>query len=219
MDFSHPSVGALCVMTISIAAVHALIPSHWLAFALVGKAQRWTPQRTLAIAALAGSGHILTTIALGILLSSASKALLFAVPEGWDHAAASALLFILGVGFVLRSRRGEHVCSHPHDHDSEEKLEARLGNNATAVGALVMGLTLSPCLELLPVYLAASRFPPVLLLTLSLTMAATTLSIMLALVYLTLQGLKRIRLQWLENNEGLLIGSILILLAIAMLFL
>lgn len=217
MEFSNSSAGALFVMTMTIAAVHALIPSHWLAFALVGRAQRWPTKRTLIIAALAGSGHIATTVALGLVLATAGKAFHNVIPEGWDHMVASVLLCALGAVFVLRSRRGKHVCSHPHDHASEEILEERIGNNMTAVGALVLGLTLSPCLELLPVYLAASQLSWMMLAAISLTMALTTLGIMLLLIWLTLQGMKRMRLHWLEKNEGLLIGSILILLGLALL--
>jgi nickel/cobalt exporter len=219
MEFSDRSVGALLTFTFVIAALHALIPSHWLAFVLVGRAQRWTHGRTLAIAALAGAGHIVTTIALGLILTVGGKALHKVLPEGLDHAAASVLLVALGLYFIFRARRGDHVCAHPHDHEGEEKFEQRLEADMTAVGALVLGLTLSPCLELLPVFLAAAGLSWTMLLVVSLVMTLTTLSIMLLLVWLTLHGLERLNLRWLEKNEGVLIGGILIALGVVILLL
>jgi cadmium resistance protein CadD (predicted permease) len=205
-------------MTLGIAALHALIPSHWLAFALVGRAKRWTVGKTLQIAALAGAGHVLSTIGLGLLLSVAGKALLDSIPEQLEHAAASLLLIALGIGFLVQARRGAHICSHPHDHESEAMLERRIGSNLSAVGALVMGLTLSPCLELLPVYVAASGLSWLTLLIISATMAVTTLGIMLLLVWLTSKGLEKLNFRWLERHEGTLVGMTLIALGIAMYF-
>lgn len=219
MDFSNRSAGALLLMTVTLAALHALIPSHWLAFALVGKSQRWTTGRTLRIAALAGVGHVLITVLLGLGLTFAGKALGDALPESLEHGAASLLLISLGVYFVVSWRRGGHVCSHPHDHESETALEKQIGTNKTAVGALVLGLTLSPCLELLPVFLAATRQSWSMVLTISMVMAATTLGLMLLLVWLTLMGLERLNLHGLEANEGFIIGGILILLGILLFFL
>ena len=72
MGIDRP-LGALLAGAVSIAALHALIPSHWLAFAVVGRRQNWTARRTLTVTALAGLGHALLTIALGLLLASAGK--------------------------------------------------------------------------------------------------------------------------------------------------
>ncbi len=283
MDFSKQSVAALLLATFSIAAVHALIPSHWLSFAVVGRNQRWTMRRTLTITLLAGTGHILLTMLLGIALTIVGKGLLRTIPAWAEHAATATVLIALGVWFVLPHLRPGHAGhyhghshfghSHddePHDHkrhhhdeehhahapevetraeagelaarvemgaagdsatsdlhasapalaapSSSQSRLARFGSAPTAMGALVLGMTLSPCLDLLSVYVGAAALPWPTLAAMSALMAATTLAVMLLLVWLTMKGLERLHLGWLERNEGLAVGGVLIALGVLLLF-
>jgi hypothetical protein len=218
MDFR--SAGALLVGTLSIAALHALIPSHWLAFAVVGRAQRWPMGRTLSIAALAGAGHVLVTMIIGLTLAAAGKAALHVIPEALEHAAPTVVLIALGLYFVLQAflRPGGHTHAHAHgsthdhahDHEAHDHAEPGERPSRAAMGALVLGMTLSPCLDLLPIYVAASALPWTMLLAISLLIAVVTLTIMVGLVWLALRGMERLNLRWLERNESLAVGSILI---------
>ncbi len=85
--------------------------------------------------------------------------------------------------------------------------------------ALVIGLTLSPCLDLLPIYVTAAAQPWSLILALSLVMAIVTLATMLTLVWLALNGLERLNLRWLERYEPQAVGVILVLLGVVLLML
>jgi hypothetical protein len=219
----NATIGAMLLGTLSIAAMHALIPSHWLAFAVVGRAQRWTMRHTLFVTALAGSGHILITVVLGLLLAVVGKELHRAIPPPLEHAATAGLLILLGLYFALPALRGRGGC-HAHGHSGEEReassgLARRLGASPTIMSLLVLGMTLSPCLDLLSIYLAASALSWRVLIAISCLMAVTTLGIMLTLVWLTLHGLQRLRLDWLERHEGLAVGGLLILLGVLLCFL
>ena len=221
------SLGALLAGTVSIAALHALIPSHWLAFAVVGRRQKWSVRRTLTVTALAGLGHILLTITLGMILAGAGKEVARKIPPVIEHAVSACLLIALGVYFVFSALRGSHA-GHSHEAESLDEatsevahsgLSARLTQTPTIMGALVLGLTLSPCLDLLSVYLAAAARPWRILLLLSVVMAIVTLSMMVLLVGLTLRGLESLNLRWLERHEGEAIGVLLIALGILLFFL
>ena len=50
-------------------------------------------------------------------------------------------------------------------------------------------------------------------------MAGTTVGLMVLLVWLTLLGLQRLNLKWVERNEGLIVGGTLIALGILLFFL
>lgn len=238
------SVTALLLGALSIAALHALIPSHWLAFALIGQAQRWRTRRTLIVTALAGTGHALLTVMLGMVLAVVGKGLLRAIPAAVEHLATALLLIVLGLYFVVSSlRKGQGCHHHAHEHTVEieagetqeaaghrdadteitgTKIEMKsgpLGRDPTMMGALVMGMTLSPCLDLLSVYVAASAFSWQVLGAICLIMTATTVGLMVLLVWLTLHGLRRVRLQWLERNEGTVVGVTLVLLGGLLFFL
>ncbi|MBC7529511.1 MAG: hypothetical protein H7308_18440, partial [Chthonomonadaceae bacterium] len=85
--------------------------------------------------------------------------------------------------------------------------------------ALFLGMTLSPCLDLLSVFIAASRSSWTTIAGVSLTMAVVTLSSMLTLVLLAHKGLERVRFGWLERNEGYAVGGALVGLGILLFFL
>ena len=57
------------------AFLHAALPTHWLPFTLVGRAQGWRPSRILAVVATAGLAHIIATAAVGALIVAAGLAL------------------------------------------------------------------------------------------------------------------------------------------------
>lgn len=222
---SNITLNALLLGTFTIALLHALIPSHWLSFVLVGRSRRWSVGQTLRVAALAGSGHVLTTVALGCLVAAVGQELYQRVPEGLQHGGTSVLLMALGVYFAWPSLRGR-ACGHRHCGHGDGAMEGagdaggglqRAGGNLPIVVALVLSMTLSPCLELLSVYLAASAFSWHALLAISGVMAVTTLGIMLVLVYLTFRGMQRLPLAWLDRNEGLIVGVVLVALG-ALLF-
>ena len=188
---------------------------------------------------LAGSGHALLTTALGLLVASVGKGLQRAIPPQAEHAATSGILILLGIYFVYPALRGRATgCCHPAHaphpaHDQEESgaeghghsdhspstLAQRLGAAPSVMGVLVLGMTLSPCLDLLSVYVAASALSWPSLLLISLLMTMTTVAIMSLLVWLTLRGLEMLRLSWLERNEGLVVGVLLIALGVLLLFL
>ena len=221
------SMSALLAGTVTIAMLHALIPSHWLAFAVVGRRQRWTTQRTLAVTALAGTGHVLLTVVLGLVLVGVGKTALQNIPPFVEHAMTACLLILLGGYFVWASLRGGEHGGHSHGHNFTDEdgtaahggVSGRIVRNPTVIGALVLGMTLSPCLDLLSVYVAAAARPWHVLMLISLLMALITIGLMVALVWLTLRGLQRLNLHWLEHNEGLAIGGLLILLGVLLFFL
>jgi hypothetical protein len=223
MDVNAGSAVTLFLGTLSIASVHALIPSHWLAFAVVGRTQGWSMRRTLLTALLAGTGHVLLTIILGFATAGVGKALLEAIPHQAENAAKAGALLLLGGYYISASLRGKSACGHDHSHEAEgEELPSSVSRrmrSSTVIGALVMGMTLSPCLDLLTIYVAASSFPWHIVALISLVMSITTLLLMTLLVWLAMQGLHRVRFHWLENNEGPVMGGILIALGGLLFFL
>ena len=66
-------MNALVLTTIAIggfavAFLHAAIPTHWLPFVVAARAQHWKKPKTLAVSGFAGAGHVIFTIALGVLV-------------------------------------------------------------------------------------------------------------------------------------------------------
>ena len=84
------------------AFLHAALPTHWLPFVLVGRAQRWSMTRTLLAVVVAGLAHILTTAVLGGLIVAAGLALDQWIKGLLPHLSA-VLLFLFGAFYLTRA--------------------------------------------------------------------------------------------------------------------
>ncbi len=67
--------GTIAATSFVAALLHAALPTHWLPFVLVGRAQGWSGRKTLAVTALAGSGHVISTVIPAVILMTAGMAL------------------------------------------------------------------------------------------------------------------------------------------------
>lgn len=218
---------AILFAAAGFATLHALIPSHWLAFTMVARSQKWPLRQALAVTAIAGAGHVIVTTILGLIVATIGKTALEAIPEAAEHAATSVVLIGLGLYLLIpalvRRRDGHHdhgpFCTHGRVETEEDADAAGAGANnprvissRTTIATLVSGMTLSPCLDILPIYVAASRLSWTLIAIVSVILGAVTVAVMVALVGLSLSGLNRLKLPWLERHEPECAGAILLLL-------
>ena len=54
--------------TLILAAIHALIPNHWLPLVAVAKAEGWKRSEITTVTLLAAAAHVFGTVVLGIVL-------------------------------------------------------------------------------------------------------------------------------------------------------
>ena len=119
--------------------------------------------------------------------------------------------FVLG-GFGLYylvmgwRREGHRHCTHDHSDDPP-------GADKVAIGALFIEMTLSPCETLIPIFLASGALPWALLITMAIAMSAITIAIMGLLAYLAYSGYQKLTFPWLERNERIILGALLLALA------
>jgi putative Mn2+ efflux pump MntP len=190
-------VSALLVSAFSVALIHTAIPSHWLCFVLVGKARGWRLRRTMAVAAGAGALHVVTTVALGLILARTGSAVL--PPDelehvgGWILAAVGALYLIL------------HFTHQGHHHDHEVATSDRI-----ALGGLVLSVTVSPCSLAIPILVGAAGANTGHVIMISLVLLATTVGNMVMLVGLTGLGVEKLPFSFFDRYEKLMLGGILI---------
>ena len=105
----------------TVAFLHAAIPTHWLPFVVAARAQHWKKPKTLAITGVAGAGHVLFTIALGVLVVWGGMAINSRIGRAFPFIAGGALI-ALGFFYLVRQIRGgtghSHLFgSHSHDRD------------------------------------------------------------------------------------------------------
>src|SRR4051812_26679644 len=98
---SDPLLLSILATGFGVVFLHAALPTHWLPFALVGRAQGWPARRTLSVAALAGAGHILFTVVLGAAIVALGR-VLDERYSGVLELLTGALLIGFGLFYLLR---------------------------------------------------------------------------------------------------------------------
>lgn len=229
---SSATLTALAAAGFAAAFLHAAIPTHWLPFVLVGRARRWSRGKTLGVALLAGTGHVLANTALGAGIAWTGA-------QFGDRAheflpwIVGGLLVAIGLWFGWRQWHGGGLCHHPmpgghhrasedcgheheHSHFDVELKDSALAAPATGdwavIGGLLLMLTLSPCEGFLLIYPVGVPFGVRGFVVLSAILAGVTLGAMALFTWLTLLGFEKFRLQNLEQREAGLLGAIFVTL-------
>jgi nickel/cobalt transporter (NicO) family protein len=223
----------VAVTGFTVAFLHAAIPTHWLPFVLVSRARHWSRSKTLAVAALAGLGHVALTSLLGLVIAWFGVQLDEHMGEVFSKIAGGVLLAI-GLFYFWRQfsgrgvvhhhppggqHRASHQCGHEHQHshwDAELKGTALVSDKAgdwAAISGLFLMLTFSPCEAFLPFYVSGVQFGWTGFFVLSAILALATLAGMLVFTWLTLVGLARFEVQKFERYEAALLGTIFTVLA------
>lgn len=194
-----------------VALVHVAIPTHWLPFVLVGRAQGWTLARVMTAATAAAVGHIVTTSVVGVLILMAGRFMEQWI-QGVLHYAAAALL--LGFGLFYLARAFQRRVALAGVTDQTAPPPPRVDDRAAWWG-VVGALALSPGEVLLSFYLTGDTHGWPGLVALSAVFLAGTLAGMAALIAVTWAGMAHFRMDRLARYESAILGTVLVLLGVA----
>ena len=119
----------LCWTAASIGFIHtALGPDHYLPFVMMGKVRNWSIAKTSWVTLLCGSGHVLSSVVLGLLgVYLGTEVLKLEALEAYRGTIAAWLLisfgfayFIWGIHKAIKNKKHSHVHLHGtglvHDH-------------------------------------------------------------------------------------------------------
>jgi nickel/cobalt exporter len=125
----------IAISGFTVAFLHAAIPTHWLPFVVAARAQHWKTPKTLAVTGVAGAGHVLFTIALGVLVVWGGMAINSRIGKTFPLIAGGALI-ALGLFYLVRQiggMRHTHLFGshshaqhehHSHDHLTQPNVHA-----------------------------------------------------------------------------------------------
>ena len=197
--------------TVLLAAVHALIPNHWLPLVAVARAEKWKQKEITTITLLAALAHVLGTVALGIVLGLIGKELV----EDYGHTiyvASSVLLIVFGLIYF--------TVNLPHHHHSAQKdIAAYKRSKQKWIFIFIIMMFLSPCLEVESLFLSAGTYGMGLVSLLAVVYAIVSVSGIVLLVKLGYKGVNLLPAEFIEHNEKRISGIILILVGIIAFFL
>lgn len=208
-DLAEPLLLTLLGGGLTAAFLHAALPTHWLPFVLVSRAQRWSIARMLGAVVAAGLAHIATTALAGSLIVMAGLALNQWVAGILPHLSA-ALLFIFGAFYLARaSLKRPQLVSGPQTELTEPGVSDR-----AAFWGLVVILAISPGEVLLPIYLSAADEGLAALGLLTLCFAVGTLAGMIVLSLIAHASASLLKLERWARYEGAILGVALIILGL-----
>lgn len=202
----HHNSLSLIIATFLIALTHAILPNHWMPFALTGRGQKWGLTKTIFVTVIASLGHSLITGILGTIIAIMGFQITKHT-ESYAESISGIILIIIGIVFFITGR----LRSSTHDHN-----HSKFSDRAIVISLFLM-LTCSPCVAVLPLFLAASSFNWGMLVLLSLILSFTTVSCTTGLTILAYKGVTKINLCAIENYEKEIIGGILSLLGVVFL--
>jgi ABC-type nickel/cobalt efflux system permease component RcnA len=223
---------ALAVTGFGVAFFHAAIPTHWLPFVLTARVQRWNKAKTIAVTALAGTGHVLVTAALGLAITLFGAAVSDTI-GGWFPRIAGGALLLFGLYYLFRQALGKghvhfhyphehlheqahgHIHGHHHnhgerhEHEDQPAYQPRRTSDRAAILSLLAFLTFSPCEGFVPFYVSGIRYGWAGFAVLTAVLSVATVAGMVIFTSLTLVGLSKIKLGLLEKYESALMGVLL----------
>jgi ABC-type nickel/cobalt efflux system permease component RcnA len=229
----------IAITGFGVAFFHAAIPTHWLPFVLTARVQGWNASKTIAVTALAGTGHVLVTAALGLAITLFGAVLSETIGAWFPRIAGGALL-LFGTYYLVRQMRGKghvhfhyphehlhepghgHDHAHGHEHAHEHGhadghshgCQAHPTSDRAAILSLLAFLTFSPCEGFVPFYVSGLRYGWGGFAVLTAVLSIATVAGMVLFTSLTLAGLSKIKLGLLEKYESVIMGVLLCIVGI-----
>jgi len=202
---------ALVAAAVSIGSVHTLAPDHWLPFAALAKAERWSTRRTAAITAVCGLGHVTASVALGLL------ALIFGLEllQTFGHRmeSISGLLLIgFGVAYAawgLRRTVARHAHGHHHHHP----------HRRSTAWTLFVLFSADPCVAVIPLLFAAAPLGWVSALLVVAAYEIATIATMVVLVLPTHAVTSNVTGAWADRWGDALAGGVVATVGVAVMML
>ncbi len=222
----------------SVAVFHAILPDHWMPIALVARAQRWSTGRTTRVALWTGVGHVLGSIALGVIVIALGYGLKGILRL--EGPIVGIVLVLTGVGLFLWSLRHpghrhphppgaesdhthEHAQGHGHDHeyghhhDEQAYDPHHAHDNRRSRGAWIIpaGIAASPDPTILPIFLAAIAVNIRTAVEVLVVYALVTMVAMVGLTLAAVWGGYQVQGVWLERHANHVTAAVLVALGVA----
>jgi hypothetical protein len=203
----------------AVGVLHTMVPDHWAPIALIARQQRWSRGETARAALQAGTGHVVSTLLIGLVVWIAGVA--FAARFGQAVSMLSSVALIAFGGWIaisswreLRAADGHHHHDHARDHDDAGQAVSSKRSTRTAL-LLILGS--SPMIEGIPAFFAAVKYGPALIAVMAVVFAMSTIATYVVLCVSSTAGLQRMRFGKFEEYGEVLSGSFIAVVGIVFL--
>ncbi|MFI5178204.1 MAG: hypothetical protein ACHQO8_06565 [Vicinamibacterales bacterium] len=204
---------ALVVAAASLGSVHTLAPDHWMPFAALARAERWSASRTAGITALCGLGHVTVSVLLGLVSVFLGLELLQSVGRSLESI-AGFLLIAFGVAYGLwglhravQARWHAHGPGHVHWHGAHTHPHVHAPTMTPWMLFLVF--CADPCVAVIPLMFAAAPLGWRSTLAVVSSYELATIGTMVALVLPARAVATAVRGRWADRYGDVLAGGVI----------
>jgi nickel/cobalt transporter (NicO) family protein len=223
---------ALVAAAVSIGSVHTLAPDHWVPFAALARAEKWSARRTALVTAACGLGHVTASVALGVLALFFGLELLQAFGQRLESI-AGLLLIGFGVAYgawglhrTISARAHEHAHTHghthahliPHEHVVQAFHSSRAHRPLTA-WTLFLLFSADPCVAVIPLLFTAAPLGWASALAVVAAYELATIATMVVLVLPTRAVAANISGAWADRWGDALAGGVVATVGLAVVLL
>lgn len=211
-----------------VGVLHTIVPDHWVPITLIARQRGWTRKETVGAAIKAGTGHVLSTLAIALVVWFAGVAVASRFGHYVDLASSLALiafgLWIAVASWVEMREAGQghshghgHSHEHLHDHDHHHDHSHDNSTKTSQRTALLLILGSSPMVEGIPAFFAAGKYGIGLILAMSVVFALSTIVTYVFLCAYSTAGLQKVKLGAFENYGEVISGAFIALVGVVFL--
>lgn len=196
----------LILSTLSIAFIHSLAPDHWVPFAVIGKAKKWSKTRLSLVTLVSGIGHVGSSIvvgAIGIFLGFS----LYHLTAIESQRAEIGLWLLIGFGVAYTIWGLKKAKDYKHEHINAEEMKTKSITLWTLFAVFVLG----PCEPLIPLMFLATEYGWAGILTVSFIFSTVTIFMMVAQSLLAYAGIQLIRHDIADRYSHAFAGFVIVL--------
>jgi hypothetical protein len=206
------SVIALMFAAATVGSLHSVAPDHWLPFAALARARRWSMPHTARLTFLCGLGHVSVSAILGVIaLMTGLKAVHIFGARLEQH--ATFLLMAFGTAYMVwglwRTFRRDPlaVMHHRHHHHAHGHNDHDHGLTEWSLFVL---FSADPCVAVIPMIVAASAGGWRAVGSVVAIYETATIAMMIALVAIAHAGVKTIRFAFLDRFGDAVAGALIL---------
>ncbi len=206
---------------VSLGFIHVLAgPDHYVPFAALAWERKWSAAKTLAVTFLCGLGHILGSVLLGAagILFGATAGRLEAL-ESFRGGLAGWALLAFGLVYFVWGLKKAYARRHGHDHPRGHGWHHHGSPGRAGFWVLFLIFVFGPCEPLIPLLMyPALRGGWMDVALVSAVFGAATIGTMVAVVSLSLAGIRWVPSRGWERFSPALAGASLLACGAAVVF-
>lgn len=202
----------------AVGALHTMAPDHWMPFAALARARRWSPARAVRTTILCGFGHVTVSAVLGIAALFTGLGIIRLI-GGHLEMLATWLLMAFGAVYmawgIRRSlRRDPLEVIHPHDHHHAHGHHNH--DHGLTEWSLFVLFSADPCVAVIPMIIASAGAGWHTVAAVILAYEVATIGTMVVLVTAAHAGARALHAPWVDRYGDAVAGAVIVSVGVAM---